>query len=335
MMDKILTISIASYNVEEYIRRNIDSIISSGCIDDIELIAVDDGGTDQTLSILREYEKRYPDSVRAVHKENGGYGSTVNYSIANAKGKYFKILDGDDWMDPEGLNRLVYVLKHCDEDAFVTEYTRFRDGEETPLSPCDKTEWPESGRVSRVSALPHQTYFTMWELTIKTEILHQSGIVFPQGVLYTDHYFGTVPFIAVKSVRILDFPVYCYRIGRDGQSISKESRIKHVDDALWVCEDLCKFTSQQTANENYGYLRDRTTITYTHAIKTLLILPINRANLDKLKQYEARIKRIAPDVFADLTQYGKAGRLMKFIRGTGYAGYWLLKLIPGGLPNFG
>ena len=70
-------------------------------MDKLEVFVVDDGGIDGTLKIAQKYQKKYPGTFYAVHKENGGYGSTVNYSIAHATGKYFKLLDGDDWFNTD------------------------------------------------------------------------------------------------------------------------------------------------------------------------------------------------------------------------------------------
>ena len=99
--EKILTISVAAYNVEEYIRQTLDSLTDERVIGNLEIFVVDDGGKDSTLDIAKEYANIYPESVFPIHKENGGYGSTVNYSLAHAHGKYFKLLDGDDWFDTE------------------------------------------------------------------------------------------------------------------------------------------------------------------------------------------------------------------------------------------
>ena len=88
-MEKILTISIAAYNVGDYIKNTLDSLVVPEVMDKLEVFIVDDGGTDETLKIAKEYEEKYPETFHAVHKENGGYGSTVNYSIAHATGKYF------------------------------------------------------------------------------------------------------------------------------------------------------------------------------------------------------------------------------------------------------
>ena len=121
-MEKILTVSIAAYNMEKYIRRALDSLIDERIIHDLEVFVIDDGGSDSTLDIAKEYASKYPNSIFPVHKENGGYGTTVNYSIQYANGKYFKLLDGDDWFDKNGLYELVNRLKKADSDIILTNY---------------------------------------------------------------------------------------------------------------------------------------------------------------------------------------------------------------------
>ena len=88
-MNKTLTISIASYNVEKFLRETLDSLCSPEILDDIEVIIVNDGSKDSTPLIAQEYVTKYPQSFILIDKENGGYGSTINASLDIAKGKYF------------------------------------------------------------------------------------------------------------------------------------------------------------------------------------------------------------------------------------------------------
>ena len=73
---KLLSVTIPSYNSQEYMEKAINSALIGG--DDIEILVVDDGSSDNTLDIALKYEKKYPGIVRAIHKENGGHGSAVN-----------------------------------------------------------------------------------------------------------------------------------------------------------------------------------------------------------------------------------------------------------------
>ena len=105
-MKKNLTISIAAYNVENYLEKTLDSLIIDN-LDKLEVLIVNDGSKDNTKKIAQKYCKKYPNSIKLIDKENGGYGSTINAGIKEATGKYFKQLDGDDWYNTENLNRLV------------------------------------------------------------------------------------------------------------------------------------------------------------------------------------------------------------------------------------
>jgi glycosyltransferase involved in cell wall biosynthesis len=131
-MEKIMSVSIASYNVEKFIRKALDSCCVPEIMDRLEVLIVNDGSTDGTLEIAREYESRYPDTFRVIDKENGGYGSTVNASIRAAAGKYFRLLDGDDWFDAEGLQKLIEELEEAEEDMIIAQFKRVfeEDGHE-------------------------------------------------------------------------------------------------------------------------------------------------------------------------------------------------------------
>ena len=123
-MSKILTISVAAYNVENYISNTLESLLVDD-IDDIEILVEDDGGIDNTANIVKEYEEKYPNVVKLIHKENGGYGSTINKSLEIATGKYFKQLDGDDWYDSNNFKKFLELLRNIDTDVVYTPYKEF------------------------------------------------------------------------------------------------------------------------------------------------------------------------------------------------------------------
>ena len=108
---KLLSVTIPSYNSHEYMEKAIKSALVGG--DDIEILVVDDGSSDNTLEIALKYEKAYPGIVRAIHKENGGHGSAVNTGIENATGIYFKVVDSDDWVKEDAYLTMqqVFTLK--------------------------------------------------------------------------------------------------------------------------------------------------------------------------------------------------------------------------------
>ena len=120
--DKVLSVIVPTYNSEKYLRTNLDSF----CIDElknlIEVLIINDGSTDSSLSIAKEYEEKYPNTYKVISKENGGHGSGINYGIKYSQGKYFKVVDSDDWVDRDGIIGLVNVLRDTDADIVYSNF---------------------------------------------------------------------------------------------------------------------------------------------------------------------------------------------------------------------
>lgn len=329
---KILTISIAAYNVENYIRRTMDSLIDERVIDDLEIFVVDDGGTDRTLEIAKGYAERYPHSVFPIHKENGGYGSTVNYSIAHATGKYFKLLDGDDWFDKEGLYQLVSMLKETNADLVITPFCKVNETNTVENIRYD-VRWGEEIEFDELlkERLP---LFHMHTMTYRTKVIRDSELELPEKCLYTDVIYATVPISLCKTISFLESIVYMYSIGREGQSVERSSRVKHKSDykkiSLIDCGHYERLKSLNA--ENLQYIRLRAASGCTGAIISILASPVNSDSLRELKEFDRKIREISEDVFYEEEQLGKVGKLMKLLRRTGYLPYWFLKLVPGGFP---
>ena len=95
-MPKTLTFIIPAYNAEKYLDKCISSLLNSAVQDDLEIIVVNDGSTDQTETIAKKYVKEYPHMCALITKDNGGHGSAINIGFQKATGKYVKVLDADD-----------------------------------------------------------------------------------------------------------------------------------------------------------------------------------------------------------------------------------------------
>lgn len=121
-MEKILTVVVPTYNAEKYLRDNLESFEIPELMQDIEILIVNDGSTDHSLEIAREYAERYPDTYRVITKENGGHGSGINCGIEYALGSYFKVVDADDWVGKEAFVSLVRTLKTSDADVVYSGF---------------------------------------------------------------------------------------------------------------------------------------------------------------------------------------------------------------------
>ncbi len=115
-MGKLLSFAIPCYNSAEYMEHCINTVLAGG--DEVEVIIVDDGSTkDNTYEIAKRYEKEYPDIVKAVHQENGGHGEAVNTGLKHATGRFFKVVDSDDWVDGKSYKRMLATLRSFEEGA--------------------------------------------------------------------------------------------------------------------------------------------------------------------------------------------------------------------------
>ena len=319
MGEKILTISVAAYNVGDYIEKNLDSITASKYIDDIEVFVIDDGGTDQTLEKAEKYRKEYPGSVNLVHKENGGYGSTVNLSAERASGKYFKLLDGDDWFDTNGLNKLVEFLKKNDTDWVLTEIIKFT-GDEADTSKLGK--WAKfHGKVLDAEGITDNLFTGMWEITVRTELLKEHLRKLPEHYLYTDILYVVYPLPYIRKIGFLSVPVYCYRLGRDGQSVTKESRNKHYKEYLDLVETVKKYFYECDGRSLPAVIQQRFFTYYKYQVFNYLLLPPS----SEVKKEMILLEKNTKENYREFYDYGgKESQKIALLRATNYLAYWFI-----------
>lgn len=227
MQEKVLTISIASYNTENFIDETVRSLfIGKQCMDKMEIIIVNDGSKDRTSERAHALEKEYPGSIIVIDKENGGYGSTINTSLAIARGKYYKLLDGDDWYETKELTGFLDYLEQCEADIVVTPYYEVRKVDTL----IDKHPEIPAEIVSIEDQAIADRFFAMHEITVKTEILRSFNRPIGEHCFYTDTEYVFYCFSAAKTIARYGKPIYRYRLEVAGQSVSLQGTRKHHKD---------------------------------------------------------------------------------------------------------
>ncbi|MGT2865945.1 glycosyltransferase [Streptococcus fryi] len=315
-MSKLLTISIAAYNVSEYIETTLQSLVTSKYIDLLEIIVVNDGSKDNTLEIIEKYEMDYPGSVIVIDKENGGYGTTVNASIEKATGKFFRLLDGDDWVDTNELDKLLLRLLETDVDVVFTNFSKvYEDSKAKKTVFIDNL--PYDTRITLSSC--HDVYGVgMWAISYNLELLKQINLQLPSGIPYTDMLFSTLPMFQVTEAIYYDLNVYQYRIGREGQSISRESRIKNADTFINLTKDLVVAYSQHELKNDY--VKNRI-LGYTFgSYKTLLLNLQSDEVKSSLQSFDMFIYRYAKEIYDEMEhkRHSKVALLVKLVRLSRY-----------------
>ena len=320
--EKILTVSVAAYNMSAYIAQCLDSCMCGDLMEKLEVLVVDDGSKDDTGEIAERYVAKYPSTFRLLRKENGGYGSTVNLSMSVAQGKYFRLLDADDWFAAGSLEILLPVLEDCDDDLIVTPMYRCVEGEEPRLM-ADTFGFGPNETVD-AGSLTLGAYMSMWRMTARTDLLRAQPFELPEHCVFTDQLFVANCLARCESIRFADCPLYCYRLGRDGQTVAPESRIAHYSEMeKVVLTEIAVFEGVEQEEARRAMLGTIATHYSTH-LKLLVMLPRSIDNYRKIRGFERLLRRDAPELYEAA---GRVRKLTRMLRKSRYVVYWPLTML--------
>ena len=262
--DKVLTISIAAYNVEKYLYNGVMSLLNSDMADKLEILIVNDGSKDNTAKIGKQLEKMTTigkkSIVKFIDKENGGHGSTINKGIELATGKYFKLMDGDDYFDTESLNKLVRYLEKSEEDLVLNNYVEDWSINGV-INPIQHYNFMDPGKTYKIDELARSKKgFRKWgpllsTTTFKTKILKDANFKISEHCFYVDMEINSIAFCKAKTVKFYPLDLYIYYLGRQGQSVSAESFKRnyknHEHVTLRIIEDIYYKEKMTAAKKSY------------------------------------------------------------------------------------
>lgn len=300
MKNKILTIVVPMYHVELYIGQCLSSFAIPEILDRIEILVIDDGGKDGSAQIAWEFQKNYPDTYRVIHKENGGHGSTINKGIELAEGKYFKVVDGDDWVDREAFVNLVRHLEETDADMVLSNYywvdyqsgSRKAEVEEI----CPGIEY---GKTFPLTEVEDKLFMKMHAITYKTSVIRQQPERLDEHCFYVDAEYMLFPLPFVKTVSAVSDFVYQYRIGMPGQSMSPEKLQKQCSQHERVLFRLLAFYDRHKGEECTAILERTLARLVTSQYKIYLMF--RRSRKQDLVKLEQHLKSNYPRVYGAIS----------------------------------
>ncbi len=227
MDEVLLTIIIPIFNKENLLRQCLDSFASKDFEGLLEVLAIDDGSRDSSLSIAHEYRDKYPKIYKVVEKENGGVGSVMNLGLQNAAGKYIKEVDADDYVDINALKKLLVLLKECDSDMVITPY---KEVNETGLH--IKTHYMTGVEYSREYLLElvlGSVEISIQSLTVRRRLLLDNLKQFTETRYYVDMQIVFESIYYAKTITVLNCILYYYRVNQAEQSVNLESYVKNKE----------------------------------------------------------------------------------------------------------
>lgn len=182
------------YNAYDYLRPAIDSVLDQ-TLSEIELICIDDGSTDSSFELIKEYQQR-DERVRIVTETNAGPALARNNGIKRARGEYLAFLDADDFFEPTLLEKLYNAAKEKDLDIAIAEYDIYNSRKATfeAVQPCEHEAVFAEGTVTSKNLCPDKIFLSTngaaWNKLFRRSFVVEKQITFLRDVkIYEDVYF--------------------------------------------------------------------------------------------------------------------------------------------------
>lgn len=314
--DILLTVAIPCYNSEAYMKNAINSLLGSK--DFLEILVVNDGSKDSTPQIGQEYERAYPGVVRLINKENGGHGDAVMAGLREARGIYYKVLDSDDWLDNDGLKKVVQFLgnakkKGTEYDMLITNYVYEKQGAKLRTRITYKSVFPQHREFTWEDIgrfLPSQNIL-MHSVIYRTELLRSCGLHLPKHTFYVDNIYVYQPLPSVKRIYYMNVDLYHYYIGREDQSVNEKIMIGRVDQQLRVTRIMIQVHKLKDIKSPKlrSYMTQYLAMIMT--ISTVLLLKEgSKESLKKRRDLWNYLRYVNPDQY-DMVKRKLLGFLMK------------------------
>lgn len=260
----LLTIAIPAYNCDNFIRNCVFSLINHPLNGLLEILIINDGSTDRTLEEARVLEKLSP-AVRVINKKNGGHGSAINAGIKHAKGKYFKLIDGDDYFNTGAFKIFLEKLKSENSDIILTNFVEDL-ANEAKLKP---SKFYDNLPVYQKMSILDMTYsgygFKEWgpllsTTTCKTELLRKADFLIDEKCFYVDMEYNFMIYKMAETIIFYPLDLYVYYIGRSGQSTSpekvKKNVLQHEKVSMRLLDEYERIKDQIPENKRI-YLKDK------------------------------------------------------------------------------
>ena len=290
---KILTIIIPTYNMEKYLRRCLNSLsIDEEGMKQLEVLVINDGSKDSSSQIAHEYQDKYPDTFRVIDKENGNYGSCINRGLKEATGKYVKVLDSDDTYDNYSFVDYLQTLKTIDVDIVVTNVAILNtDGKLT-----DK--WCKDYPIRTVISIENMSDLWIHNTTYSRRLFEDLNYHQTEGISYTDEEFVYFPLQNAQTFYYLPILLYCYYLGRDGQTMNIDVWKRNFIQEIIVSKKLINHWKDYSAL--YGASKNAMAeklITHINHFFHRVLLEFEMSDNEEVVNFDKYIKEMTPDIY--------------------------------------
>lgn len=291
-MQGILSVIVPVYNVENYLHRCVDSLVSQDGFSDVKIYLVDDGSTDSCPAICDEYGKKY-DNIEVIHKKNGGLSDARNTAVKLADSQYIMFLDSDDFYVSGIFSTINKIVSQKDVDIIRFNCTFERTLNEYTLSGSRDVSYITAEDMLNeliTCKIGNQACLNVYKASLFEDILY------PYGKAYEDISTTYKLIMKAGTVAEIDYTYYVYNIANDS-SITKNSSYKNISDMYYaVCdqyEALSKYFEDKPDSLKYlsYYVLDKNIYIY---FKLRREVPASEERNMLMREVKATIKKSVP-----------------------------------------
>lgn len=264
MSNPFFSIILPVYNVDKYLRECLHSLENQTC-QDFELIAVNDGSTDMSLEILKEYKDQGQLNLNIITQENGGLSSARNSALNFIKGKYTYFLDSDDYIEKNMLEILKRKLIKSNADIIKFDAQPFLDKDFN--STIIEDEYELSGLLKEGLIYKRNAFFKktkkkflapVWLYCVKTEIIKKNSLTFKEGLIHEDELFTPILFVHCTTFEYVNMRFFNRRY-REGSIMTSNNKKKiSIENYQIVNKELEKYlVNYNLSKDDTSFIMDR------------------------------------------------------------------------------
>lgn len=280
-----ISIIVPVYNTEKYLKKCLDSLINQ-TFKDMEIIIINDGSTDNSEDIIKEYQEKYSNKIKSYKKENGGLSSARNYGITKANGEYIAFIDSDDYIDLELFEKLEKEINN-NTDLIKIKLSKVNNKYEQ----VEKIDGPVFSNKTGEEAFNELVFKDILIepaclYIYKKEIFIKNNFKFALSKYNED--FGLTPLIILKSGSVSSLDIYGYYYLQTQESITRnkdyKKTLKSAKDLLFHYDNMIKEIQNYEIEKQ---TKENILLYYTNAV----LLKIKELNKTDQKEYIKEIKK--------------------------------------------
>lgn len=318
-----VSIIVPVYNMEKYIEKCLDSLVNQ-TLNDIEIVVVNDGSSDNSQRIIDKYVKKYPNKVKSYIKTNGGLGSARNYGIKKATSNYIMFVDSDDYIELN-MAELLYnkVIMHNSDMAICELFSVNED-----YKIIDKFS------ISLYNGCKNNLKYilfnnvSVWNRIYKKSIIINNNLEFRSGIWYEDIDFIIKYLTLSKKIEVVNEPLYNYLI-RNGSIMNNKNLFKNLDIILSFNEIIDYLKKKKEIKKYYNEV-EFLAIYHIYICGLTRIININCNRKDKEKvinEFNNYMSKVFPNFRKNKYLKNLDNRKKIVYRILNLKQYWLLKML--------